>query len=168
MVERTEIEKYVRKMISLDILYKPFSSLGDKGKRIAEKSARSIVDLIQVAEEKGKRIFARVEKKDYQKARTLNEGINEFEKKYPKYGKILRDIIAEKRLKRNRYLIFGLQPGFNLAEEDYVRVMMDLGFDRRAASSIYPHIVAMSEKLGKASESEERSMLLPEKIKKKK
>jgi len=163
MVERTEIEKNVRRLIALDVLYKPFSSLGDKGKRRAEKTAKGIVELIKDKDGTGERIFAKIEKKDIEKARTLREGINIFNKEYPNYGKILEGMIAKKRLKKNKYIVYGLVEGYKLGEEDYVRVMMDLGFDRREASSVYPHIIAVSEKLGKASEYAKREMLIPKK-----
>ena len=82
------------------------------------------------------------------------------EKAPEKYGNLLEECIAKKRMKHNRYLRFGLEGGFKLAEEDYVGVMMDLGFTRREANSVYPHILAISERLGKAVEQAERSMLI--------
>lgn len=168
MPERTEIEKEVRYLISLDTLYKPLSSLGDKGKRRAEKKASNIVVLLKDGEEKGERIFARVEKLDEEKARTLREGIDEFKKQYPRYGEMLEEFIQKKRVKNNKYLIYGLNGGFKLGEEDYMRVMMDLGFERREASSVYPHIIAISERLGKAFQQAERKMLVETKNKTKK
>lgn len=160
MPERTEVEKETRYLIAMDILYKPFSSLGDKGKRRAEKHAKGIVGLLREGEEKGERIFAKVEKKDEEKARTLREGINAFKKEYPKYGELLEKCIKQKRMSSNKYLIYGLARDFKLGEEDYVRVMIDLGFTRREANSVYPHILAISERLGKAVEQAERSMLI--------
>ena len=63
-------------------------------------------------------------------------------------------------MKQNKYLSYGLTEGFKLSEEDYIGVMMDLGFDRREAASIYPHIIAISERLGKASEQDKRLILI--------
>ena len=160
MVERTEIEKYVRWLIASDILYRPLKSLGEKGLRRLDKTAGEISDLLKDKEEIGERVFAKVERKDEEKARTLREGISAFKKRYPLYGNILEDMIAEKRTKSNRYLIYGLQEGFKLGEEDYVRVMMDLGFDRREASSVYPHVIAVSERLKKAKVQAQRGILL--------
>lgn len=163
MPERTEIEKCVRNLIAVDVLYKPFSSLGDKGKRRAEKSAKEISQLLKEGEEKGERIFAKTERRDEERARSLREGIDAFKKQYPKYGEILEELIAEKRTKHNRYLVYGLNEGFKLSEEDYMRVMMDLGFERREAASVYPHIISISERLGKASEQAERTILIASK-----
>ena len=160
MPERTEIERFVRWLIASDILYRPLKSLGEKGLRRLDKTAGEISDLLKDEEEIGERVFAKVEKKDEEKARTLREGINAFKKRYPQYGEILENMIAEKRTKSNRYLTFGLREGFKLGEEDYVRVMMDLGFDRREASSVYPHVIAISERLKKAKVQAQRRILL--------
>ncbi|MFH1311031.1 MAG: hypothetical protein ABIH65_01345 [Nanoarchaeota archaeon] len=160
MPERTEIEKFVRWLISSDILYRPLKSLGEKGLRRLDKKAKEISDLLKEGEEIGERVFAKTEKKEEEKARTLREGINAFTKKYPKYGDILEKMIAEKRKRNNKYLIYGLQENFKLGEEDYIRVMMDLGFDRREASAVYPHIIAVSERLGKAKAQTQRTILI--------
>ena len=160
MPERTEVEKYIRWLIASDIIYRPLKSLGEKGLRWLDKTAGEISDLLKDEEEIGERVFAKIEKKDEEKARTLREGINAFKKRYPQYGEILENMIAEKRTKSNRYLIYGLQEGFKLGEEDYVRVMMDLGFDRREASSVYPHVIAISERLKKAKVQAQRRILL--------
>jgi len=159
MPERTEVEKYIRWLIASDIIYRPLKSLGEKGLRRLDKTAGEISDLLKDEEEIGERVFAKIEKKDEEKARTLREGINAFKKRYPQYGEILENMIAEKRTKSNRYLTFGLREGFKLGEEDYVRVMMDLGFDRREAS-FYPHIIAISERLKKAKVQAQRRILL--------
>lgn len=95
-----------------------------------------------------------------EKSKTLREGINAFKKEYSSYGKILEGLIAKKRIKRNKNLVYRLNKGYNLSEEDYVWVIMDLGFDRREASAMYPHILAISERLGKANEQMERTILL--------
>ena len=162
MPERTEIEKFVRWLIASDILYRPLKSLGEKGLRRLDKTAKEISDLLKEEEEVGERVFAKIEKKDEEeKARTMRQGINAFKKTYPEHGEILEKMIEEKRMKSNKYLVYGLQEGFKLGEEDYVRVMMDLGFDRREASSVYPHIIAISERLKKARVEAERRILLP-------
>ncbi|MEW6063209.1 MAG: hypothetical protein AB1571_02470 [Nanoarchaeota archaeon] len=174
MVQRTEIERYVRNMVAFDIMEKPLSSLGDRVKRRKEKAAKEIADLLKEGEEKEERIFVRIEKLDEEKARTLKEGIDEFSNKYPKYGKILNDLIEEKRTRKNKYLIFGLNEGYRLGVEDYIRVMIDIGFTREEAGAVYPHIkeAYIRLKLAKSKdkkpiedyekdlEKEERSILL--------
>ncbi|MEM3405415.1 MAG: hypothetical protein QW117_00345 [Candidatus Pacearchaeota archaeon] len=169
MAKRTEIEKYVRWMIASDILYRTIKNLGEKGMRRLNKTAKNIADLIEKKEEIGERIIAKIEElTEERRARTMKEGIEEFSKKYPQYGKILKGIIEEKRLERNKYLVYALKPSFTLAEEDYLQVIMDLGFDRREASAIYPHILEYAEREGKSSFYEERKILLKESKNKKK
>jgi len=160
MPERTEIEKFVRWLVASDILYRPLKSLGEKGLRRLDKTAKEISDLLKEKEEAGERVFARVEKEEEEKARTLREAINAFKKEYPKYGEILETMIMEKRKKSNKYLVYGLQEGFKLGEEDYVRVMMDLKFERREASAVYPHIITVSERLKKDKVQAQRRILI--------
>jgi hypothetical protein len=38
--------------------------------------------------------------------------------------------------------------------------MMDLGFEKREAAGLYPHVIAISERLKKADENKERSILI--------
>ena len=160
MVRRSELEKKVRGLIAADITYRVLKSLGEKGVRRLDKRAAEIVDLLDEGEEPNNRFYVRIEGSQEEKARTMKEGINAFNKKYPRYGKILEGLIAEKRTKRNKNLVYGLNEGYNLSEEDYVQIMMDLGFERREASATYPHILAISERLEKADEQRERTILL--------
>jgi hypothetical protein len=166
--QRTEVEKLTRYMIATDVLARPLESLGKKGTRRLDKTAKNIADLIRAEGDLGNSIYAKIEEKEEElKARTMNEGIDAFCKKYPTHGKILNGFIEEKRVARNSYLVYGLNEGYKLGEEDYLKIMTDLGFDKREASSMYPHIIAVSERLGKAGEYNERSILLKDQKKKK-
>ena len=160
MVERSDLEKRVRRLIAGDITSKVLKSLGDKGDRRLKKGAKEIVNLLGEGEEPNNRFYVGIEKSKEEKARTMKEGINAFKKKYSRYGKILEGLIAEKRIKRNKNLVYRLNKGYNLSEENYVQIIMDLGFERREASAIYPHILTSSERLGKANEQMERTILL--------
>ncbi len=160
MVERSELEKRVRRLIAGDITYRVLKSLGDKGTRRLNKRAANIVELLEKGEEPNNRFFAEIKVIPEQKARTMKEGIDAFKQKYPNYGKILEGLIAEKRERKNKNLVYLLSKGYNLSEEDYVQVIMNLGFEKREASSMYPHILAISERLGKADEYKERTILL--------
>lgn len=160
MVERTTIETYVRHLVATDIIYRPLSSLGGKADRRKEKMAKEISDLLKGDCETGERIFARIEKRDEEKARTLREGIDAFKKEYPKYGEILEGKITSKRTKNNKYLVFGISEGYQLGREDYIRVMKDLGLSEDASCAMYPHLKELSDTLGKAKEQSERTILL--------
>ena len=161
MVERSELENKVRRLIAGDITSKVLKSLGDKGDRRLKKGAKEIVNLLNEGEEPNDRFCVGIKKTKEEKARTLRKGINAFKKKYSRYGDILEGIIAEKRIKRNKNLVYRLNKGYKLSEEDYVQIIMDLGFEKREASAMYPHILAISERLEKADEQMERTILLP-------
>ena len=160
MVERSELESRVRRLIAGDITYRVLKNLGNKGVRRLNKRAAEITDLLDKGEEPNNRFYVGIEKIEKEKARTLREGINAFKKEHPGYGKILEGLIAKKRIKRNKNLIYGLNEGYKLSEEDYVLIMRDLGFERREASAIYPHILAISKRLERANEQSERTILL--------
>jgi hypothetical protein len=159
MVKRSELEKKVRRLIAGDITSKVLKSLGDKGDRRLKKGAKEIVNLLG-EEEPNNRFYVGIERTEEEKARTLREGINAFKKQYGRYGNILEGLIAEKRIKRNKNLVYRLNKGYNLSEEDYIQIMMDLNFERREASAMYPHILAISERLKKANEQMKRTILL--------
>ena len=161
MVERSELENKVRRLIAGDITYRVLKSLGERGNRRLKKRAVEIVCLLKEGEEPNSRFYVEIERIKEEKARTMRGGINAFKKKYPNYGKILEGLIAEKRIKRNKNLVYRLNKGYKLSEEDYVQIMMDLGFEKREASAMYPHILAISERLEKADEQMERTILLP-------
>ncbi len=161
MAERTEIEKRVRRLIASDITYRVLQNLGNKGIRNLDKKVTGILEYIVEKEIIGDRVFAEVvyEPED-KKARKISEAISIFKEKHTKYGKILQNLIDEKRKQESNYLIYGLKQGFKLSEEDYVQVMIDLGFEKREASSIYPHVLSISERLKKADEQAERKILI--------
>lgn len=160
MVERSGLEKRVRRLIAGDITYRVLKSLGEKGIRRLKKGAKEIVNLLGEGEEPNNRFYVGIEKSEEEKSKTLREGINAFKKKYSSYGKILEGLIAQKRIERNKNLVYGLNEGYHLSEEDYVQIMIDLGFEKREASAMYPHILAISERLKKADEQLERTILL--------
>jgi len=160
MVERTEIENYVRNMVALDSMFKPLKSLSCKAERREDKIAGEIFSLYKSKEDLGERVFVLVEECQEEKARTLRQGIDAFKKEYPSHGDVLEGMIKQKRIKKNKSLVYGLNEGYSLGSEDYIRVMMDLGFDREEACAVYPHIKDASERIGKSSPQEKRKILL--------
>ena len=158
-MERSELEKKVRKLIASDISYRVLKSLGEKGVRRLDKIAREIEEALET-EEENERFFAQIKTTPEEKARTLRQGIDAFKEEHPRYGLLLEEMIAKKRIQSNKYLFYKLNSGYKLSEEDYVQVIIDLGFERREASAMYPHILSISERLRKADETLERSILL--------
>lgn len=160
--ERTEVENHVRYIVASDILQKVFSSLVSKEKRRRGKRVSLVVELLRQKAEVGDRVIAYTEERpEDRKARTLRGAIDEFKLIHPRLGKELEELIQQTRREQNEYLVFALEPDYKLGEEDYIGVLRDLGFNTRRAMALYPHILEISEKLKKASEQKERSILIP-------
>jgi len=159
MVQRNDLETVVRDMVAYDILSKPLSNLGDKAHRRRDKMAGEAAKLLSEGYT-AERITAYTEFRDEERARTMREGISSFSEAYPRYGKILEGMIQDKRQQSNEYLVFGIQDGFKLGAEDYRRVMKDIGMTSREADAMYPHILDISDRLGKARENAIRDILL--------
>ena len=159
MVNRSELEVVVRSMVAFDILSKPLTSLGQKADRRKDKLAAETAGLLREGDT-FERVVAYTERRDEEKARTLREGINAFKSEHPRYGEVLEGMIAEKRTKSNKYLVYGVQDGFKLGAEDYRRVMKDLGMTTMESDAMYTHLLDISDRLGKASENSLRNILL--------
>lgn len=158
MVQRTELETSVRKMVALDILSKPLSSLGQKAGRRRDKLAGEIAEVLPCGDLE--RVFAYTKITEEEKARTLRDGIAVFNKEYPKYGKILEGCIEEKRVQKNEHLVYGVRQGWSLGVNEYRGVMRDLGLSAIEADSMYPHLVELSDRLGYVHECAPRTILL--------
>jgi hypothetical protein len=160
MVFRDDLETAVRNMVAYDILSKPLSSLGQKAGRREKKLA---VEAAGLLENTGptERIVAYTEVRNEERARTVRDGINAFKEAHPRYGAKLEGMIQQKRFEKNNYIVFGVAEGFRLGASDYRSVMKDLGMTTIEADTMYGHILNISERLGKAGESETRSILLP-------
>ena len=159
MVSRTDLETNVRDMVAYDILSKPLSSLGQKAARRRDKLASETAKLLREGDD-FERVVAYVKKTDEEKARTLREGIDAFTEAHPRYGGILEGMIQERRMHSNRHLYYAVNQGFNLGAAEYRGVMRDLGLSVIEADAMYPHLMQLSERLGKAGEQSLRSILL--------
>ncbi|MEK6792260.1 MAG: hypothetical protein AABX96_04635 [Nanoarchaeota archaeon] len=153
-----ELETKVIQLIATDRIEIPISSMSGKLKRQKPKLAGDI-DLGNKTSYRGERCYARIESEDLQKARGTREGIDEFTKKFPKYGSILNGMIEEKRTERETHLYFGMNENCRLSEGDYMGVMESLGFTQTMARNLYPELMQVSRNLSKKRD-EERSILI--------
>ena len=153
-------ERQIIELIATDRIDIPISSMSGKLKRAKPKLAKS-VDLSPYKGQSfaGERCYARIESEELMKARGMRDGIEEFANRHPQYGKILNGIIEEKRVERETYLYFGVQPGCRLTADDYMGVMQSLGFTEGTARSLYPELMDISYKLSR-KRGEERSILI--------
>ena len=153
------LERQVIALVAADRMDIPVSSMSGKLKRMKPKLAQAIIMPEDMNKYNGERVYARVENENEQKARGMKEGIEEFSKKYPQYGKILQGIIEEKREVRETHLYFGMQEGKRLTADDYLTVMADLGFGEVSARSLYHELVEVSRNISRKRD-EERSIML--------
>lgn len=153
-----DLEGQIINLVATDRLYVPSSSFDGKLKRRRNKAAESI----EIPEKgyKAKRVYARIEEEDKQKARGMRDGIEEFSEKYPKYGAVLKGIIEQKRIERERHLYFGMLEGKRLTNEDYMTVLEDIGLSPVMAEKYSEVAIEINRTLVKKREEKERSVLI--------
>ena len=150
-------ERSIIELIATDRIDIPVSSLSGKLKRRKPKIASTIE--FSGNSFQGERVYARIEDQERVKARGMKEAIERFQKTFPEYGQVLKEMIAEERASREIYLHFGVNPGCRLTAEDYLEVMKNLGFDERDALRLYDTLIDTSRKISRARD-EERSIII--------
>ncbi|MFH1211023.1 MAG: hypothetical protein V1645_03840 [archaeon] len=152
------MEKKVLELIAQDRIDIPLSSMEQKLRKVKMSNAGELADVVGTGFY-GERSFAYVSFEDKNRARGMKEAIAEFEQEFPKYGAILRGLIAEKRVKREEHLYFGLNSGCKLTGDDYMGVMKSVGLSDTTSRSLYPDLMDVSRKLSKAR-NEDRSLIV--------
>jgi hypothetical protein len=152
------LERQLIEIVAMDRIDRPISSMSGKLKRRKPKLAKAVE--LPDNEYEGERTWARVDEEDKQKARGMKEGIEKFEKNFPKYGRILRGYIEEQRTVREKYLVFGMNNGCRITSQDYMGVMKELGFTPAIAERLYPELMDISHKLKRKRDETERSILI--------
>lgn len=151
------LERQVIELIAADRLDIPISSMSGKLKRMKPKLAQGII--LPDNSYAGERVYARIENKDELKARGMRDGVEEFCKQYPKYGKILNGIIEAERTENETHLYFGMNDGKRLTADDYLSVMKNLGFGEVTARSLYNEIIDVSRSISRKRDEERRIMI---------
>jgi len=158
MTINEQLERQIIKLNAMDRIEIPVSSLSGKLKRMKPKFAGSL-DLPN-GKYLGERVYARFDREDgTEKARTMREAVDWFAKEHPTYGKILNDMIDETRESKDISVYFGVNEGCRLTAEDYVGVMVDIGFTETQAMNLYEPLMDVSRKMSRARD-EERSVLI--------
>lgn len=155
-----KLEKRLLRLIATDRIHRPISSMSGKLKRIQPKIAREVDLSSYGGRYSGERAYAEFVMEDKMKARGMKEGIEVFSSRYPRYGKILRGIIAEERLKRESHLYFGLKESKRLTADDYLAVMTDLGFSSGLAKKLYPELMEISRRMARKRQETTRRILV--------
>ncbi len=151
-------EGHLIRLIATDRIEIPISSVSGKLKRQKKPIALEAAGEFNVRFG-GERTYARIEEKNKMKARTMKEGVEEFERRYPKYAEKLREIIKEEREKKEVYMHFGMYEGCRITADDYREVMTNLGFTPTMAEQLYPALMDVSRKISRKRE-EERSIII--------
>ena len=155
MVE--DIEGRLIRLISMDRLHRPISSMSGKLKR---RQAPLAKELEIEKRFRGERVYARVVNENTMKARGMKAGIDKFKEKYPRQGKILQGYIEQEGKVPETNLYFGMNEGRRLSWQDYMGVMMDLGFTQGTAQRLYPELMDVSRNMARKRDETERSILI--------
>jgi hypothetical protein len=143
-MEKTE--QQLLALVAADRLHMPVSSMVSRiGTR--RKNFLADLDLGKSGNYDGERVYARTESEDLEKARGTRDGIDEFAKRYPKYGKILNGLIEEKRTEKETHLYFGMNEGSRLTKADYMSVMNSLDYAPKLAEALYGPLMELSRDL---------------------
>jgi hypothetical protein len=153
------LERQLIDLVAADRMYVPVSSMDSKLKRRRESMAKAVT-LPESNSYRGERVSAKISTEDEMKARTMKEAIAEFARQYPRHGKVLNGLIAEKRLQKETHLYFGVREGCRLTSDDYLAVMKDLGFGPESAKSLYHELIEVSRNMARKRADGERSILV--------
>ena len=151
-------ETQLLELVAVDRLHIPLSSLDGKLKRMKPKIADAIN--LPTGEFRGSRVYARIEVDDRLKSRSMSDAVDEYCETYPAQGKVLTQLIEDKRSVSETYLHFGMQPGCRLTADDYLGVMANLGFTEAQARTLYNPLMDTSRRIAKKREDGERSILI--------
>lgn len=154
------LERQIIELIATDRIDIPISSMSGKLKRAKPKLAKAI-QLPQGSYD-GERVYAQIREEEGMKARGMSGAIDIFCENHPQYGKELRGLIAEQRITKEPHLYFGMNENCRLTSDDYMQVMIGLGFSETRAESMYQELMTVSRNLSrtKARADEERSILV--------
>lgn len=154
------LERKVIELIATDRIEIPISSLSGKLKRAKPKVAAQVDLTAYEGNFVGERVYARTESEDKDKARSMKEAVTEFAGEFPKYGEILLGKIAEKRVKKETHLYFGMQEGRRLTSADYMGVMTGMGISEARAEGLYLELMEVSRNLSRQRGGQERSIMI--------
>jgi hypothetical protein len=156
-----QIEKNIEDLVAYDTIKSLYSSFSQRAERREKELAYGVYNRIAKDEKipKDANVSASIEYLTEGKARGMKEGIEEFKKKYPDYGKILEGLIEEKRDKKEIYLNFGIM-GKELPNAAYLRIFRDLGITPEDAHKVFS-TVEIFESIKKRKQTDsERSLLI--------
>ena len=154
-----DLERQIIEIIATDRIDKPISSMSGKLKRAKPRLAK-LIELAPGDSFEGDRTYARVDTSNRDKARGMRQGIEAFKELHPRYGTILEGLIAEQRVASETHLYFGMNENCRITADDYIGVMMEIGFTEAIAKRLYPELMDISRNLARKRDETERSILI--------
>ena len=156
-----QIEKNIEDLIVYDRVKSLYSSFSQKAERRVKDMANGIYNRLVKDERipKDANVFASISNVTESNARGMKEGISEFKKKYPDYGKILEGLIEEKRDEKEIYLNFGINSK-TLPDAAYLRIFRDLGISPENAHKIYATVDILDGLRKKKQDDNARKLLI--------
>ena len=159
--KNNKMEQSIIKLVAQDRIEMPLSSMYQKLRKEKKVFAIDLANLVDNAGGafEGQRVFAYTSTEDKERARGMKEAVSDFCTEFPKYGQILQGKIAEKRVRAEEHLYFGVNAGSRLTADDYMEVMHSLGLSQTTARGLYPELMDISRKLARAKD-EDRSVIV--------
>ena len=148
MVRKTIVTQKTQDLIAYHALKSGFDIMGKRAQRKLEPTAQEVYERLRNKQKiQGAPVQAQYRFENYQKARTLTEGINEFSQRHPKYGEILKHIIKETRNTKRRYLTFTATE--ELPQEIYQKALEDIGIPEYMREGMLVNILEVSNTFSK-------------------
>ena len=156
-----QIEKNIEDLIAYDRIKSLYSSFSQRAERREKDLAYGIYNQIARDEKipTDSKVFASITDITESNARGMKDGMQEFKKRYPDYGKILEGLIEEKRDEREVYLNFGIA-GKELPDAAYLRTFRDLGIDSEGAHKVYATVEIFESIKKKKQDNNARKLLI--------
>jgi hypothetical protein len=155
MAYKTNLTRETEQLVAYHTIKRGFDVMAKRADRKVKPLALSVYDRLTKKQKfsKGSIVTADYRFLEQEKARTLTEGIKEFSQRFPEYGKTLKGIIKETRTTKKRYLEFGINPGYEIADLTYIAALEDIGIKEENLSRTFETVMDISDLLkGKREE----------------
>ncbi|MDA3854855.1 MAG: hypothetical protein PF569_01255 [Candidatus Woesearchaeota archaeon] len=148
MVRKTLITNETENLIAYHALKSGFDIMCKRAQRKLTPTAESVYERLKKGQKiQGSPVTANYRFENYDKSRTLTEGINEFSQRFPQYGEKLKTIIDETRKTKRRYLTFSATD--ELPENIYQGALESIGIPEHMRDSMLENILEISDKFSK-------------------
>lgn len=147
-MRKTLVTNETENLIAYHTLKSGFDIMCKRAQRKLTPTAQSVYERLKKGQKiQGSPVKANYRFENYDKSRTLTEGINEFEQRFPEYGEQLKTIIEETRKTKRRYLTFSKTD--ELPQEVYQNALESIGIPEHMRESMLENILEISDSFSK-------------------